>query len=276
MKKLIESKFGIACKDQILVYKDRILKNDLQQLCHYQIRQFSRVHVFDARDIKANSDDLDCDLYGIYQEAESSSPAEQHSYDGHHNSRHHPQSKISESRHKKWAVQQPPPPPPTTIQHINRRSSFQNRDKYEENHKVWRSKTPQTNSNDRKLADVSSSSQSYSSVIGSSSNEDVKDSSNKSPSHLLSNRRNQQYKTVSSSVNKRSFIQQQKYLQQDYELHQTNEVKQLITGQVKNLRRGSMSANKYSSNCSFRFRKLDELFKNEKSNNNNNTMINNN
>jgi hypothetical protein len=83
---LIENKFGIACKDQILVYKDRILKNDLQQLCHYQIRQFSRLHVFDARDIKANADDLDCDLYGIYQEAESSPDQP---YDGHHNSKHH-------------------------------------------------------------------------------------------------------------------------------------------------------------------------------------------
>jgi hypothetical protein len=266
LKKLIESKFGIACKDQILVYKDRILKNDLQQLCHYQIRQFSRVHVFDARDIKANSDDLDCDLYGIYQEAESS---QDQPYDGHQNSRYHPSSITPESRHKKWSAQ----PTQSPVQHLNRRGSFQTRDKYEDVNKGWRSKTPQTSSNDRKLANVSSSSQSYSSVVGSSSNEDIKESA-KSPSHLLLNKRNQQYKTVSTAANKRSFIQQQKFVHDDYELHQTNEVKQLIHGQVKNLRRGSMSATKYNSNCSFRFRKLDELFKSDKFNNN--SPINNN
>lgn len=55
LKKLIETKFGIACTDQILVYKDKILKNDLKPLSSYKLRQFSRVHIFDERDLKENS-----------------------------------------------------------------------------------------------------------------------------------------------------------------------------------------------------------------------------
>lgn len=69
LKKIIETKFDISTKDQILVYKDTILKNDLRSLHTYNLRQYSRIHIFDERDLKENVTDIDDDdLYGIYQE----------------------------------------------------------------------------------------------------------------------------------------------------------------------------------------------------------------
>lgn len=65
LKKIVEKKFGILTKDQILVYKDQILKSDLKSLSFYGLRQFSRIHIFDERDIKDNDEE---DLYGIYQD----------------------------------------------------------------------------------------------------------------------------------------------------------------------------------------------------------------
>ncbi len=64
LKKIIETKFGISCKDQILVYKDQILKSDLKLLTSFNIRQYARIHIFDERDIKANANDVGDDLYG--------------------------------------------------------------------------------------------------------------------------------------------------------------------------------------------------------------------
>jgi hypothetical protein len=64
LKKIVETKFGISCKDQILVYKDKILKSDLKSLNSFNIRQYSRIHIFDERDIKANANDIGDDLYG--------------------------------------------------------------------------------------------------------------------------------------------------------------------------------------------------------------------
>ena len=66
LKKIIETKFGISCKDQILVYKDQILKSDLKLLSSFNIRQYARIHIFDERDIKANASDFGDDLYGKY------------------------------------------------------------------------------------------------------------------------------------------------------------------------------------------------------------------
>lgn len=66
LKKIVEKKFGILTKDQILVYKDQILKSDLKPLSHYGLKQFSDVHIFDERDIKDSNDEED--LYGIYQD----------------------------------------------------------------------------------------------------------------------------------------------------------------------------------------------------------------
>lgn len=66
LKRIVEKKFGIFTKDQILVYKDQILRNDLRPLNYYGLRQFSRIHVFDERDIKDSNDEED--IYGIYQD----------------------------------------------------------------------------------------------------------------------------------------------------------------------------------------------------------------
>lgn len=66
LKRIIEKKFGIFTKDQILVYKDQILRNDLRPLNYYGLRQFSRIHIFDERDIKDSNDEED--IYGIYQD----------------------------------------------------------------------------------------------------------------------------------------------------------------------------------------------------------------
>ena len=70
LKKIVENKFGISCKDQILVYKDQILKSDLKLLHSFNIRQYSRIHIFDERDVKENAIDIEEDIYGIYQDAE--------------------------------------------------------------------------------------------------------------------------------------------------------------------------------------------------------------
>jgi hypothetical protein len=71
LKKLVEARFGIALDDQILVYKDKIIKNDLKQLCALNVRQFARIHIFDKRDLKADQDEMDllskANIYGIYQ-----------------------------------------------------------------------------------------------------------------------------------------------------------------------------------------------------------------
>ena len=69
LKKLIESRFGIACDDQILVYKDKILNNDFKVLSHYKLRQFSRIHIFDERDIKESDGNEDDSLFGVYQQS---------------------------------------------------------------------------------------------------------------------------------------------------------------------------------------------------------------
>jgi hypothetical protein len=70
LKKIVEAKYGISTKHQILVYKDNILKSDLKTLNAYNVRQFSRIHVFDARDLKENVNEVEENLYGIYQDAE--------------------------------------------------------------------------------------------------------------------------------------------------------------------------------------------------------------
>jgi hypothetical protein len=71
LKKLVESRFGIGLDDQILVYKDKVIKSDLKQLAALNVRQFARVHVFDKRDLKTDQDEMDllsrANLYGIYQ-----------------------------------------------------------------------------------------------------------------------------------------------------------------------------------------------------------------
>lgn len=72
LKKLIQKKFSLDMNDQILVYKDKIIRNDLRQLFACGItRQYSRVHVFDKRDIKSDQDEADllskANCYGIYQ-----------------------------------------------------------------------------------------------------------------------------------------------------------------------------------------------------------------
>lgn len=67
LKKLIENRFGIACDDQILVYKDKILNSDLKLLSHYKLRQFARIHIFDERDIKESDGNEDDSMFGVYQ-----------------------------------------------------------------------------------------------------------------------------------------------------------------------------------------------------------------
>ena len=63
LKKIVEKKFGILCDDQIIVYKDKILKNDLKTLQNYHLKQFSRIHIFDERDLKDNVYELDDEVY---------------------------------------------------------------------------------------------------------------------------------------------------------------------------------------------------------------------
>ena len=71
LKKIVEAKFGIGLDDQILVYKDRIVKNELTQLFALNMSQFSRVHVFDKRDLNEYQNEADllanANSYGIYQ-----------------------------------------------------------------------------------------------------------------------------------------------------------------------------------------------------------------
>lgn len=69
LKKLIENRFGIGCDDQILVYKDKILNNDLKLLSYYKLRQFGRIHIFDERDIKESDGNEDDALFGVYQQS---------------------------------------------------------------------------------------------------------------------------------------------------------------------------------------------------------------
>lgn len=80
LKKLIENRFGIACDDQILVYKDKILNNDLKPLSSYKLRQFSRIHIFDERDIKDSGamNASDDEIFGVYQQGNFSQSEGQH------------------------------------------------------------------------------------------------------------------------------------------------------------------------------------------------------
>ena len=59
IKKIVEQKFQIPYFEQLLVYKDKILKYDHKQLRAYHLRNYSRIHVFDKRDVKENLDDID-------------------------------------------------------------------------------------------------------------------------------------------------------------------------------------------------------------------------
>ncbi len=59
IKKIVQEKFRIPYDEQLLVYKDKILKHDYKQLKAYHIRNYSRIHVFDKRDVKENLDDID-------------------------------------------------------------------------------------------------------------------------------------------------------------------------------------------------------------------------
>jgi hypothetical protein len=76
VKKMIEKEFSIALNYQILVYKDKILRNDLKQLHEFGLNSNSRVHVFDKRDIKEDQNEdrhvlSRAEIYGIYQQHEN-------------------------------------------------------------------------------------------------------------------------------------------------------------------------------------------------------------
>ncbi len=47
LKYIVEEKFGIPYDEQLLVYKDKVLRNDLKQLVNYRLRNYSRIHIFD-------------------------------------------------------------------------------------------------------------------------------------------------------------------------------------------------------------------------------------
>ena len=72
LKKIIENKFGIACSHQIIVYKDKIMKNDLKFLYEFNLKQHSRIHIFDERDLDENMNEIRDDVYGVYEEFASS------------------------------------------------------------------------------------------------------------------------------------------------------------------------------------------------------------
>lgn len=59
IKNIVQQKFQIPYCEQLLVYKDKILKHDHKQLKAYHVRNYSRIHVFDKRDVKENLDDID-------------------------------------------------------------------------------------------------------------------------------------------------------------------------------------------------------------------------
>ena len=63
LKKIVEKKFGISFDDQIIVYKDKILKYDLKTLQNYHFKQYSRIHIFDERDLKENVYELEDEVY---------------------------------------------------------------------------------------------------------------------------------------------------------------------------------------------------------------------
>ena len=72
LKKIVEKKFGIACSHQIIVYKDKIMKNDLKFLYEFNLKQHARIHIFDERDLDENMNEIRDDMYGVYQEFASS------------------------------------------------------------------------------------------------------------------------------------------------------------------------------------------------------------
>ena len=59
LKKIVEKVFGIPCSEQLLVYKDKMLRTDSKQMYQYRLRNNSRIHIFDKRDVKENINELD-------------------------------------------------------------------------------------------------------------------------------------------------------------------------------------------------------------------------
>lgn len=59
IKNIIQEKFNIPYEEQLLVYKDKILKSDNKTLKHYHVRNYGRIHVFDKRDVKENLNEFD-------------------------------------------------------------------------------------------------------------------------------------------------------------------------------------------------------------------------
>jgi len=68
LKKIVEKKFGIACNNQILVHEDRIMNNDAKFLYDFKLRQLDKIHVFDERDLEENIDEIENELYGVYED----------------------------------------------------------------------------------------------------------------------------------------------------------------------------------------------------------------
>jgi len=68
LKKIVERKFGISCRNQVLVHEDRIMNNDSKFLFDFKLRQLDKIHIFDNRDIEDNIDEIEDELYGVYQE----------------------------------------------------------------------------------------------------------------------------------------------------------------------------------------------------------------
>jgi hypothetical protein len=59
IKKLVEKKFGIPYKEQLLVHHDKVMRSDYKQLFQYSIKSLSRIHVFDKRDVKDNIHEIE-------------------------------------------------------------------------------------------------------------------------------------------------------------------------------------------------------------------------
>ena len=59
LKKIVEKVFGIPYSEQLLVYKDKMLRSESKQMYQYRLRNQSRIHIFDKRDVKENINELD-------------------------------------------------------------------------------------------------------------------------------------------------------------------------------------------------------------------------
>ena len=68
LKKMVEKKFGLSTRNQVMVYQDNIIKDSSKLVFSYHMEHMDKIHVFDERDFDENIHELEHAIYGNFIE----------------------------------------------------------------------------------------------------------------------------------------------------------------------------------------------------------------